>query len=172
MNLVLREEIVKHIFANLAIIPSNFINLNKTKTIKTKEFLTEEKIPFVGDNGSIIKNNIWACQSTVDGKEFKMLLGDCSADTTEYALLITMKDNPSYGIYYVPEYHEALIAVSLDGKEWLECQTYLQATFLAGMEQTKEIGLVWNKSIVNKDNLSALLNFIKFYNRTYESNNV
>lgn len=170
MNKELTSQIIKHIFAGLAIIPSNFTDLNKTKSLKSKEFLLKETIDFDTANESL-KNHIWGCQLSVDKQEIKILLGNCSSsDSEEYALLIQLKDSPSYGCYLmVNDLNKSLIACSIDNKKWLQCNTYLQATFLAGMENIKEIGLVWNKCINYTENYQSLQSFIKYYNLVYEA---
>lgn len=178
MNKTLMENIVRHVFANLAVIPSNFVNLDRTKFLMDKDFLLHDKISFVTDNEGVIHNKLWGCQISAEQQEIKILLGDCSQekDIPEYALLVQLKNAPAYGVYLVyndlvPDKadSEPLIACSLDGKEWLECQTYLQATFLAGMEQIRDIGLSWNKCTNYKIQFESLLSFIKFHNTTYEA---
>jgi hypothetical protein len=173
MNTELRESIIRHILSGFAVIPSNFVNLSKTKSIKQKDFLLTETVAFTDEQGNVTDNKIWGCQSVVEGKEIKILLADCTQDSTliEYALLISLKDAPTYGIYLVddPQNCDSLIACSLDGKEWLECQTYLQATFLAGMEQMREAFISYSKCLNYKDQYKTLLSFIKFHNRVYEA---
>lgn len=173
MNLELRESIVKHIFSNFVIIPSNFVNFDKSKSLQNKEFELPEIIPFEDNEND---NKIWGCQTFIDQKELKLILGDCSAnkDIPEYALIIQVKDSPTYGVYFVNNFlnknlsSESLIAVTLNGKDWLECQTYLQATFLAGMEQFKDLGFTWTKCFDYKKDLNTLFSFIKFHNFIYE----
>lgn len=174
MNLELREAIVKHIFSNFLLIPSNFIDFNKSKSLQNKEFLLPDIIPFDNEQNN---NKIWACQTFIDHKEIKLILGDCSLnkDIPEYALIVQVKDSPIYGVYIVNNFYnkqilsDPLIAVTLNGKDWLECQTYLQATFLAGMEQFKDLGFSWEKCIDYKKELNILFSFIKFHNSIYES---
>lgn len=176
MNKSLREEIVKHVFSNFAIIPSRFVNLDKSKSLASKEFLLPEKIPFVDADGSVTSNKVWGCQISAELQEIKILLGECTQDKDypEYALLIFMKNAPSYGVYLVTSTTndeidgEALIAVTMNSKDWLECRTYLQATFLAGMEQIRDVGLSWNKCTNYKDQYETLLSFIKFHTTVYE----
>jgi hypothetical protein len=171
MNKFLRETIVKHIFANFAIIPSSFVNLNNSKSLMDKDFILQDKIPFIDINNNLSKNKVWGCQISSEQQEVKILLGDCSQDNIkEYALIIQLKNAPIYGVYLICDDvdSEALIACSLNGKEWLECQTYLQATFLAGMEQIKDVGLAWTKCSNYKDQFEMLLSFIKFHDSVYE----
>jgi hypothetical protein len=174
MNYVLMHEIVKHIFANLVIIPSNFIDVNKTNSLRDKKFLLHESIKFETDDGKEIKNKVWACQLSAEQQELKMLLGDCThdSDIAEYCLLVQLKNSPAYGLYLIfndnGESDEPMIACTFDGKSWMQCNTYLQATFLAGMENLKDLGLAWNKCSDYKVQFELMLSFIEFYEQFYE----
>lgn len=173
MNKTLRDTIVKHVFASFALIPSDFVNLNTTKSLRSKEYLLADKIPFVLEDGSEEENCVWGCKLSVDSQEIKILLADCSLDKEilEYALLVHLKDNPFYGIYLVCSDQvdsESIIGCSMDGVAWMECTTYLQATFLAGMEQIKDIGFAWDKCSGHKDELNSLREFIQFHHSVYE----
>ena len=163
MNLILREEIVKHIFSNFGIISSNHVNLNNSHSLLSKEFCLKDIISF--ENGNTpLNNKVWGCQTTIQNKEIKILLADCSIDNIkEYALFIQMKDQPSYGLYFVERLNEGLIAISTSGKEWLECSTYLQATFLAAMESVKDLSLQWNICKDYSTQFGSLLSFIRFH---------
>ena len=176
MNLKLRETIVEHVLANLAVIPSTFVSFDKSKSLKSKEFLLSDKISFIAIDEKVVENKLWGCQFSADQQDLKILLADCSTDydTPEYAAVIHLKSQPMYGIYtlFDPDINqEALIAVSLNGKDWLECSTYLQATFLAGMENIKELGFPWVKCSDYKEELAALLSFIKFHSNVYGNSN-
>jgi len=173
MNLILREQIVRHVFANLGIVFSPFVNLDKSKSLASQDYLLPEKLSFQDSEGKDIQNKVWGCQISVDKSEVKMLLADCSQDKDlpVYALLIQMKDAPAYGLYLVYSDHlpaenqvdsEATIAFSMDGKSWMECGTYLQATFLAGMEQLRDIGIGWNKCANYQAQFESLQSFLKF----------
>ena len=172
MNKTLREAIVKHVFSSFALIPSDFINIDKTKALRNKDFLLPDKIPFVLEDGLEEEKSVWGCQLSVESQEIKILLADCSLEKeiVEYALLVQLKDNPYYGVYLVCSDQidsEPLIGCSMDGEAWMECTTYLQATFLAGMEQIKDIGFTWSKCAVYKDQLKALREFIQFHHTVY-----
>jgi hypothetical protein len=172
MNKVLMENIVRHVFANLAVIPSAFVNVDKTKSLMSKDFLLNDSLSFENESG-IIRNKIWGCQISTEQQELKILLGDCSPEkqTPEYCLVVQLKDAPAYGIYLVcnSEDSEPLIACTLNGKDWMECQTYLQATFLAGMEQIRDVGLSWNKCSDYKNQYDLMVSFIDFHNAVYEA---
>lgn len=173
MNLNLREEIIKHIFANLGIIASDYVVLNKASSLMSKEFLLNQTLSFEDDDGATIRNKIWGCQISASNQEVKILLGDCSqySDVPEFALIIQLKNAPAYGIYLVCADHvdsEGLIACTLNSKDWLECSVYLQATFLAGMEQTKEVGLSWRKCVDYDSQYKLLQSFIKFHSNIWD----
>lgn len=175
MNKKLLETIVKHVFSNLAIIPSEFVKIEATKSLKSKDFILTEKMPFIMDDGLQINRNVWGCQLSVEQQEIKLLLADCSVeqDIPEYALLVQLKDNPYYGVYLVCSDDvdsEPMIGCSMNGKDWMECQTYLQATFLAAMEQIRDIGFTWGKCDKYKIHFESLLTFIKYHHSVYEGN--
>lgn len=176
MNNQLAEQIAYHILANLGILPASFVNKDLTMSIKDKQFLLPEKITFDMD-GDTFHKNIYGCQVMVaDGKDFKILLGDCTQDKLlpEYCLLAQLKDSPTFSVYLIftqlaetPTDPEVLIAVSTDGKHWMPCTTYLQATFLAGMEQIRDINHGWTKCEDYQSQHQQLLSFIKFHHSVY-----
>lgn len=176
MNQVLLETIVRHIFANFMIVPSSYVNMTKSKSLTDKEYLLPDHIPFETDGSDQVqKNHIWGCQISADQQEVKILLGDCTEDPNfpEYALVIHLKDSPAYGLYLVNNLKDEnvepdpMLAVTMDGKAWLECSTFLQATFLAGMEQIREVGLGWNKCTNYKNELDMLLAFVNFHHSVH-----
>lgn len=168
MNKKLLQEIIRHIFFNFAITSPELINFKKVKSLKSSEFFLEKK-QIYDDND----NNLWGCQISYESNEFKILLMDCSQDKdiNEYALLISIKNSPTYGLYIIDSDQvddEPLIACSINNKDWMECNTYLQATFLAGMEQIKDLGFDWTKIKDYDKNYECLLSFINFHNNVYE----
>lgn len=174
MNLDLRQEIVKHVYANLGIIASDYVNLEKSRSLRDKDFLLNEKLSFEGEDGEVINNRVWGCQISAADQEIKILLGDCSEweDIPEFALIVQLKNAPAYGLYLVCTEvvnSEGLIACTLNSKDWMECNTYLQATFLAGMEQMKDIGLSWHKCTKYESQFKLLQSFIKFHSNIWEA---
>jgi hypothetical protein len=178
MNQQLTEQIAYHVLANLGALPAPFINKETTKSLLDKQFMLPERITFEVD-GETVKKNIFGCQVTVaDGKDFKMLIIDCTQEKElpEFCLLINLKDAPCYGVYFVYSGlvdeavdSEALIAVSTDKQHWMPCSTYLQATFLAGMEQIRDIPMGWAKCANYQEQYQQLLSFIKFHHNYYEA---
>lgn len=165
MNDDLKNQIIKHIFANFGVIESKYIDLQNSKSLLDNDFLLKEKIKF-----EISENKIWGCQFSITPQSIKVLLGDCSLsdEQKEYCLIIQLEGAPIYGLY-LSIYNESLFACSLkDSNEWMICNTYLQATFLAGMEQVKDAGLSLNKCENYQDLYKSLLSFIKFYSSVFE----
>lgn len=180
MNLNLRAEIVRHIFANFGVIHSFYVS-DKTQPLNSKKYLLSEKLSFEDEDNDVIQNKIWGCQLSADAQEIKILLADCTQekDHPEYCLLVQLKNAPAYGIYlHLNESfgHQTgsacMIAYSLDSKAWMECSTFLQATFLGGMEQIRETGFAWNKIVNYQPQYQALINFIKYHSSIYEAEEV
>jgi hypothetical protein len=175
MNTELLNQIVRHIFSSLAVIPSSFIDVNKTKSLMTNEFLLKDTLSFEIE-GKSITNKIWGCQLSAEDNELKIILGDCTQDRDipEYCLIVQLKNFPTYGVYLVyndlvgediPS--EPLIACTLNGSDWLLCNTFLQATFLAGMEQMKELGLSLNKCSNYETHINSMKTFITYHDSYY-----
>jgi hypothetical protein len=82
MNNKLLEEIVRHVFASLLIIESDFIDLNSSKSLKSKDFLLKEKLDFSSDDETI-SNNIWGCNISSEDQEIKIILADCSLENNK-----------------------------------------------------------------------------------------
>jgi hypothetical protein len=174
MNIELRQKIVEHIFNNFAIIPSVFVSLEKSSSLKNPIYLLEEQIIFEEDD-KLIKNKTWGCSLSILQQKIKVILGDCSASNyiKEYALLIKPEANPAYALYLIWDNEkmiasDALLACSVDDKSWLGCNTFLQATFLAAMEQTRDLGMSWVPHTNCKELYQSLLSFIEFRNKEIE----
>lgn len=176
MNQKLTEEIAYHVIANLGALPSSFVDQDQTRSLLNKEFLLLQKLTFETADGETLRRNVYGCQIAVtSSKELKLLIADCSQekDIPEFCLLIQLKDAPAFGVYFLidqtldfPE-KEALIAVNTDKKHWIPCTTYLQATFLAGMEQLRDMNFGWGKCQAHQELYEQLLSFIKFHNTYY-----
>ncbi len=175
MNKTLCLEIIKHIFANFGVVPANFINHDNLVSLINKEYLLSETISLDDDNGGVVKKKIWGCQLSASSQELKVILCDLSLDSNirEYYMIIQLKNSPSYGLFYSYDLNDLMedygtISFSLDGEKWIECETYLQATFLAGMQQVKDIGFAWGKCSDYKNQYKNMINFIKYYSTMYE----
>lgn len=174
MNIKLTETIINHIYSNLVIIPSDYVNQDKTQSILNKNYLLDKTLDFK-DSKKSYNNKIWACQAISSDKTINLLVADCSLDKEipEFCLIIKIDDLPSYGCYLVinEDYNsEALIGCTLDGKDWLNCSVYLQATFLAGMEQLKDLFLTWKKVTNYNNQFDLLKSFLTFHSSIYGEN--
>ena len=171
MNTDLRYAIVDHVLANLRVVQSAFVDQDKTRSLMSKEFLLPEQVYSYVDQEKIA-HKVWGCQLTVGNQNMIMLLTNFSlpSEFPEYAMFIQLGSGPCYGLYLRQDsnYPEAFMAFSLDGKSWLECRTGIQAAFLAGMEQVKDIGPAQEKCVNYKTQFDAFLSFIKFNEDTYE----
>lgn len=171
MNLKLTQNIIEHIYSSLLITHSTFIENVGVMSILSKDFILDKTLN-LNDSEKVFNNEIWGCQSNISGKQISLLVGNCSLeeDVNEYCLIVNLEDAPSYGCYLVlnENYNsDALIACSLDGKTWMECNTYLQATFLAGMEQFKELNNKWVKIYNYDKEFEMLKSFLLLHNSIY-----
>lgn len=170
MNRRLLEEIIKHVLSNFLIIPSSFIDIENSKSLMSPEYLLKDKLSFQLEDGNTASNKVWGCQISSEENEVRILLADCSNDYNEYALLVRVKKSPAYAAYIVIDDDidsEALVAFTMDGFSWLECNAYFQAMFLAGMEQMKQSGLSWKKCKNYDDDFKLLTSFIQFHSEMY-----
>ena len=176
MNPKLTEQIAYHVLANLGVLSSTFVNQDVTRSVIDKQFLLSEKLTFETEEGDTTYKNVYGCQIQVGGKDLKLLLADCGQDKTfpELCLLTQLKDAPAFGLFLVynlsdvqPFDPEAMIAVNVDAKHWIPCSIYLQATYLAGMEQLRDLGFGWTKCTGYQVQYAQLLSFIKFHNNFY-----
>lgn len=176
MNKQLTQEIINHIFSGFSILKSEDFNYKKYKSLKSSDYLLSDKISLQDDDGNTINNSIWGIQFAIEDHYLRILLANCSLDKTvaEYAMLIKLKDSPSYGLYSAYSLDKdfkvdncPLIAVSVDNQNWMKCNTYLQATFLAGMENAKDASYAITNCTDYQSEYNCLLSFIKFHNKIY-----
>lgn len=167
MNAALSTAIIQHILSQLGVMSSSYVDMKKTKSILDKEFVLPEKLSFQEEE--VIKRDIWGCQLSSGQHEVKILIGDCSQDgIQEYCAVIQLKDTPAYGLYLVGDPGTLpLIAVAISEVGWMSCTTFLQATFLAGMEQVKETCLTWSKCSDYKSLYGLMLSLIKYHDQVY-----
>lgn len=158
----LTHEIVNHIFQRLGILNRNLHHAYIS--ILDNEFLLDKKICLLNDREEEIHNNMWSCKLKVEEKEFRILLADCSVDEEkEYALIISLQDSPIYGCYLSSDRESSLIA-NLLNEVWGESTIYVQASFLTGMEQIKDLSMPWIFNDKTNDLYDHLVSFIKYHN--------
>jgi hypothetical protein len=157
----LAQEIVKHIFTKLGV--GNELHRAYTSIIDSN-FLLDRKLCLINDEDEEINNNMWSCKLTVEEKDFRLLLADCSAlNDKEYALIISLQGSPEYGCYFsMTDSESSAIGCLLNGF-WIPATVYMQATFLAGMEQIKDLSMPWQFNDKTDDLYEKLVEFIKHH---------
>lgn len=176
MSKNLLQEIINHIFNGFSIL--NPLDNGKFKSLKSSEYLLSDKLSFEDEAGNLLKNNVWGVQFKLENNDFKILLGDCSVDKNvlEYALVVKLAENPAYGLYSAYSTTDKvidscpLIAVSVDNQNWMTCNTYFQATFLAGMETAKDLAYTATYCSNYQEHFNILTSFIKFHNQLFGEN--
>ncbi len=158
MSAELTNQIIIHIMENLG------INSNKSKSLISKDYLLPEKLSFETDSEEF-ENSIWGCQFVVENKSLKLLLGNSSISKheKEYCLIVHLEDSPTYGLYLSEiDKDQNIIAFSVSGKDWMKCSVYLQATFLAGIEQIRDIGFPQEICKNYKNEYDSMISFINY----------
>lgn len=161
MNHKLTYEIINHIFRRLGVINSNL--QDSYFSIKDSYFLASKKICLIDEENNEINNDIWSVDLNLDNNKIKILLSNCSIyNTLEYCLIMSVPDAPVYGIYFNLEDPESC-AISYNLNEtWMLANEYVQATFLAGMEQIKDLNLTANFQPNIDDLYFKMISFLKF----------
>lgn len=165
MNIELTNKIAQHILSGLCVLDADYVNHKDCRSLTDEQYLLPEKMSFAIDE-DLINNNVYGCQMTFGGKIFKMILADCSTEKNcqEYCLFSQLQDAPAYGIFFdTQEKENTLIAVNSTKKFWMPCTIFLQATFLAGMEQIKDIAYGWNQCTKYSEEYKQLQSFISFH---------
>lgn len=173
MNNELTNQIIRHVYKNLGVyLPGN---KRKDRSITKEQFLLNKKISF--EDGE--KKNIWGVSFSVeDNLKFNVLIADLSdGSLPEYAMICCLTDAPTYGTYlsyqeYLSEedsfsVDRPMIACNLKDKPWAECNVYMQAAFLCGMEKLKESSYIYSK-VDDESIADDLIKFIDFYQNKME----
>lgn len=130
------------------------------------DFLLSKTLKFVSDNLKV-ELPVWSLKIPHLAQEIRLMIGACSEGADQdFAVLISLKGSPFYAIFQEKSDEidrENMIATSLDGKAWIPCNHLLQGTFLAAMEQIKEMPSFPSKIMGDVDELfDSLVNFIDF----------
>lgn len=164
MNYILQNEIIKHIMFNLGIPPK----LSGMNSLINPNFLLEKTIKIQNED-QVINNHLWGCDLIINQQTLKILLADCSQHLSkEYCLIIHCDNSPIYGLYYSCDQNEidqkSFIAYkTINSDYWMRCNIFLQATLLAGMEQTKELFFSCKKCSQYELEYQTLISFINYY---------
>jgi len=136
---MLTIEIIKHIYKKLGLLQ----NLNKFYSILDDKFLLDKKISLIDEDNNTIHNSMWCLQLNYEDKKIRLLAVNCSlSNEPEYALLVSLDDAPTFACYLSSDENDGVISYFVNNN-WSQASVYLQANFLAGMEQFKEIFGEW-----------------------------
>lgn len=162
MNKQLTDQIVKHIFNNLG------ITLNLKNSIRNNNYLLNVKLETSEEPFFL---PIWGAEVLIEKSKFQLLFTDLSVKPNEdewlydYILLVKYENSPLFGlnlIFNTDEIESSLISVSFNEDVWLNTNISVQANFLSGMENLKEVTSIWNKS--SEDLVKHLKPFIEHCN--------
>lgn len=155
----LTQEIVKHILSKLGVGHDNLHTAYNS--IMDESFLMEQPIVLIDDNDEEVNNQMWSCKISVEGKDFRLLLADCSTlDEKEYSLIVALEGSPEYGVYYsITDPGVCYIGCLLNGV-WVPATVYMQASFLTGMEQIKDLSSPWIRNDRTDDLFEKLAKFV------------
>ena len=177
MNLQLTDQIIRHILNNVGVNYNN--NNNITNSIISKHFILPKYLKLQEEN-SIIEIPIYGTELLVSSSNDKiqLLLCNISQDIPEYLFLVRLNGCPPYAAHLLySEFSEEkcssepLIAYYFESSLWTECTTYMQATFLAGMEQLKDINIPWKPIVDSSDSYKIFVEFFEFCENKYQNIN-
>jgi len=151
-NQVLTGEIVKHIFDNLGIYATRKVSIHN------EEFRLDETISISDDLGNTQSIPLWGCFTNINGNKLSLLAIEFSIDK-EAALLVQLEKLPLYGAYLGSP---SMIGV-MTNEHWIEATLFIQASFLAGMEQMREIGSPFERLEKPAEMIKNMKTFISMY---------
>lgn len=158
----LTQEIVKHILTKLGVSNDNLHNAYNS--IMNDSFLMERQLVLINEDNEEVSNQMWSCKISVEEKDFRLLLADCSTmGEQEYALIVALEGSPEYGVYYsITDPSACYIGCLLNGF-WVTSTIYMQASFLTGMEQIKDLSSPWVRNDRTDDLFEKLAKFVSHH---------
>jgi hypothetical protein len=177
MDKNLLKAIIHHVMANFGAVPSDFVDTKKSGSLFDPVYVLPKKFCFEVEDCHL-EYKIWGCQLLSLQNEVRALLISLDGfyeGERDYVLVVQSVGAPAYGLYLcydstagIAREHDLMLAVSIDGKSWMECTTFLQATFLAAMEQIKDLGNGWQRCSNYEELYASLLSFIKYHDEHFE----
>jgi hypothetical protein len=163
MNTELTNAIIKYLYTGLGIYGTEV-----PVSLRHQLFKTDKQIAFEDESGS--KGvPVWAGETKLDNKKFNFIYTSLTInEMTEDFLVVKLDDNPGYGCYASLDIlnqstiGDGFIAVQLKLNSWIPANVYLQATFLAGMEQLKDLASRYDKSSKVEEMFGLLKEFINY----------
>lgn len=153
----LTDAIIEHIFKNLGL-----YNHQVPVSICHDIFLTKEQISFFLEKELFAP--VWACQTSINDKKLSIICTSFGYD--ERFVVVKLDGNPAYGLYLDYDAHDkyvnGFIATEIKSKAWIPTTIFLQATFLAGMEQLKDLTSKYDKASGLEELFLLLKEFIAY----------
>jgi hypothetical protein len=156
MSEQLTNQIVKHVLDN--------VGITDEKQVSILQFLTDKTIQFDVEDGELATAEVWACQTLVDNVRFRMMYSHLDGDMI---FVSKLDECPTYGCSLIIDNEitynlDGFIGLKMNDQNWIPTTIFLQATFLAGMEQLKDLSGGYSKCSDHEDLLSDLKSFISF----------
>ena len=167
---MITDAIVKHIFHNLGLFGKVPVS------IAQEAFLTDKQISY-SDDEEEKQAEVFSCSTNVEGKKLSMISTSLIAlsedkldEITDSFVVIKLEGQPAYGCYLMmTSSQDGFIAAEIKPKVWIPTTVFLQATFLAGMEQLKNLISRYEKpSDHDVENLFTLLKEFIGYHEAFE----
>ena len=160
----LTNAIVEHILTNLGFMDK------RTHSLLAEPLKTDAYID-VQEDEKEIHYPIYACETRITQTKIVMA-GVIFADTTDpqnlpdMAVVVNIEDCPTYGCYL--SQGEGVIAFTIKDNAWMEANTFLSATFLAGMENLRDVVQPYTQCQDIKPLHQALIAFLKYIDNQNE----
>lgn len=150
--------IVEHIFTNLGFMDG------RTHSLIAEPLKTDDHIA-VQDEDQETHYPVYACETHITQAKIIMagvVFTDNSNPTAvpDMAVVVNIEDCPTYGCYL--SQGEGLIAFTIKDNTWMEANTFLSATFLAGMENLRDVVHPYTQCKDTKSIHQALIAFLKY----------
>jgi hypothetical protein len=167
----LTTAIVAYLLANFGVLDLRPVSL------RHQDFRTSYSIEFF--DGFDHSCPIYACQTVINGALLKIAFVKLASNSDEYAdadlaLLISLEGCPTYGcaltIDNMQNTNNGFIACKFKDT-WMPCSIYTQSTFLAGMEQIKDLMTKYEKCKDAKELHQDLKGFLSYQETLEEVSN-
>lgn len=165
MNLVLRKEIILHIFRTFGVFADPAISqLSMVEKLNINKFLIDKKIAFETEDKKQIKNDLWAAKTKIEESEIKIIIADITEDIPEFALILQM-DNfmPCAMRLSLEEGDFGSMYINIEDNKWIDASTVIQAKMLVGAESLLGLYIQWEKLDKYMDIYKTLIGFLNFY---------
>lgn len=157
----LTNAIVEHILTNLGCFDQRTNSLFSL-ALKTDLQLTYE------DDGAQTQYDIYACETLLSHMPITIVGASLSSKEPDIAVVVHIKDCPNYGCYWNDS--AGLIAYTLKENTWIEANTHIQASFLLGMEQLRDMVQPFVACKSPQTIHQSLISFLKYIDQINEIN--